>query len=181
MEFKLTSTKRRAAAFTLTEMLVAAGLGAIVLLGASTFYVFSLTSFASMSNYSDMNNQSRNASDQISRDVRCALKVGSATTTDLQLNEPDGTNVLYSYDAPSATLTRIKGNEVKVVLKQIQSFSFSLYRRPTNSPPTYEQFRPADPTTAKLVGFQWSSNRQLAKGQADSESIQTGLVALRNE
>jgi prepilin-type N-terminal cleavage/methylation domain-containing protein len=181
MEFKHTSTKRFKAGFTLIEMLVTAGLGTIVLLGAMTFYIFSLSSFSSLTNFADMNNQSRNASDIISRDIRCAPTVANATSTQLQLRAPDGTNVVYTYDPAMGTLTRTKGNDTQVILKQAQSFAFTLYQRPTNSTTAYEQFPVSSPANAKIVAFQWLCNRKVATAKTNSESMQTAMIALRNE
>src|SRR5438045_2676038 len=108
MEFRITDRNRHASAFTLPEMLISVLLGTILLLGLMTFYGFSLSSFASMTNYADLNNQSRNASDLLSRDIRAATSVASATNNQLVLHAPDGTNVTYAYDAWGGSLTRIK-------------------------------------------------------------------------
>src|SRR5256885_17163976 len=104
MEFKITNHNRQSSAFTLPEMLISVLLGTVLLLGAMTFYGFSLSSFASMTNYADLNNQSRNASDLISRDIRSATSVASATTNQLVLHTADGTNITYTYNLPEGTL-----------------------------------------------------------------------------
>src|SRR5438552_13555038 len=98
MALKPTSLNSSHSAFTLPELLVSTALGVLLLLGAVTFYGFSVSSFVSMTNYAELNNQSRNASDLISRDIRSATSVATATTNQLVLNAFDGTNVSYAYD-----------------------------------------------------------------------------------
>src|SRR5438477_9656520 len=143
---------RRASAFTLPEMLVAVAVGLILLAAAISFYCFSMCSFAAMANYTTLNNQSRNASDLLSREIRSAVFVLSATTNQLVLYAADGTNVTYTYDAGGRTLTRTKGGADRTLMKDLDSFTFSLYQRPaTNS--SYSQFPAATASNAKLVSF----------------------------
>src|SRR5689334_15089581 len=106
MEFKITNHSRARRGFTLVEMIVAVAVGCLLLAALATLYVFSMRSFASMANYSDLNNKSRYASDIVSRDIRCAFNVISATptpaaATQLVLNEPDDTggttSITYIY------------------------------------------------------------------------------------
>ena len=185
MGFKLTNPKsRRPAGFTLAEMLVAMGIGSILLLFASSFYVFSLRSFASMANYTDLNKKSRYASDLISRDLRSALSVASLVNNQLVLNEPGGTNYTYTYSAAGGSLTRNDGTRNQVLLTGIaaNSFAFSFYGRSTNASPTYESFPTNAPNGAKLVGFKWSCTRSGAGGApANSEGIQMAIVNMRNQ
>lgn len=184
MEFKPTSLKPgRRSGFTLAEMLVATSIGSILLLFASSFYLFSLRSFTSMANYVDLNRKSRNASDLISRDLRSALSVVSLVNNQLVLNEPGGINCTYTYSAARGTLTRSDGSRTQVLLTQIasNSFAFSFYARPsTNS--LYESFPTNAPNGAKLVGFKWTCTRSVMAGSpANSSRQQMGLVSLRNQ
>src|SRR5437867_13141048 len=71
------SLPRRLRGFTLPELLISAALGVLLLLGAITFYGFSASSFVSMANYAELNNQTRYVSDLISRDIRSATSVAA--------------------------------------------------------------------------------------------------------
>src|SRR5262245_57296402 len=111
MEFKLTNHSRDRRGFTLVEMMVGVAIGWLLLAALATLYVFSMRSFASMANYSDLNQKSRYASDIISRDIRSALSVVSATpalaaATQIVLNEDDiaANNITYIYDDVLGTL-----------------------------------------------------------------------------
>ena len=168
-------------AFTLPELIVSVALLTLLLLGGSSFYIFSLSSFASMTNYAELNSQGRMASDMISRDVRAALSVGSATTNQLVLTAFDGTNITYNFNSGAGTLTRSKATDSKTLLKGINNFTFSLYQRPTNTSASYEQFPAATAAKAKLVGFQWTCSRKVSGPQNDSETTQMAIVELRNQ
>src|SRR5438876_6894618 len=134
MELTPTNPNRRHSGFTLVEWMVASALSTTLLAAAISFYCFSLKSFVSMGNYTTLNNQSRNVSDVLSREIRSAVFVVSATTNQLVLYGPDGTNVAYTYDSSAGTLTRSRGGLDQTLMKDLSSFAFSLYQRPaTNS------------------------------------------------
>jgi prepilin-type N-terminal cleavage/methylation domain-containing protein len=181
MESKPTNPKRRQSGFTLAEMLVGLGVASLFTLGTVAFYCFCMTSFASMSNYADFNNKSRNASDVISKDIRSAPSVASATTNQVVLTAADGTNVTYFFDASGRSLTRTKGSDVRTVLTNADLVVFALYQRPlTNG--AYNQFPTATATNAKLVAVKWSCSRAVAGvSRVNSEDAQSAIISLRNE
>src|SRR5213080_13424 len=131
MAFKPTNPNPKRSGFTFPELIISIALGTLLLLGGSSFYLFSISSFASMTNYAELNNQSRNASDLISRDIRSAISIAGYTTNQLVLSAFDGTNVTYDFSAAAGTLTRTKAGDARTLLKGITSFTFSLYQRPT--------------------------------------------------
>src|SRR5580765_317600 len=107
------SARTTACAFTLPELIVSMAIFTLLLLGGSSFYIFSLSSFAAITNYTELNKQTRAASDMITRDVRGALNVASATTNQLVLAASDNTNVTYNFSSSLGTLTRTKGGDVR--------------------------------------------------------------------
>ena len=179
MDFGPSNHKRSCGAFTLTELMVAVAVGSLVLLGAMSVYIFSITSFASMANYADLNQKSRYASDMITRDIRGGSVSSATTTTQLVLN--DGTTT-YSYNSTAGTLIRLQNGESKILLSGIDSDSlrFTLWDRPTSTS-TYEQFSTGTPATAKLIGFEWSCSRRLVGSRIESQSVETALVDIRNK
>lgn len=180
MEFKTTNHKPDCRGFTLVEMMVGVAIGCLLLAALATLYVFSMRSFASMANYSDLNQKSRYASDLISRDIRSCLSVNKATTTQLALNEPDGVTT-YNYDPDAQTLTRTQNGVTRTLLTGVQPLTFTLYQRPFVGA-TYEQFPTAATiASAKLIGFQWSCSRRLAGAQNNTESLEAAIVEMRNQ
>jgi prepilin-type N-terminal cleavage/methylation domain-containing protein len=185
MEFKHSNHNRPRWGFTLVEMMVAVAVGCLLLAALATLYVFSMRSFAAMANYSDLNNKSRYASDIISRDIRSALNVVSATTSQLVLNEPDDTtgNTTYNYDDVAGTLSRTKNGETKVLLSGVvpNSLIFTLYQRPFVGAAYDDIKTAATPADAKLVAFQWSCTRRVVGSLNNSEDLEAARVELRNK
>jgi len=161
------------------ELLVGAALGMLVLVAVGSFYLFSLTSFATMANYSELNSKNRNASDTISRDIRSASSVASVTANQLVLHFAK-TDVTYTYDPDLGTLTRLQFGHPQILLKGVDWLAFSLYQRPVNAS-AYEHFPPATPATAKLVAFQWSCSQRVYRSVKTSHSLQAATVELRNQ
>src|SRR5690349_18826523 len=67
-------------AFTIVEMLMAVGLGTLVLAMVMMLYLFGLRSFEAMSNYAQLSGRSRQALDIMSRDMRQATNVLAYST-----------------------------------------------------------------------------------------------------
>ena len=168
----------RAMGFTLVELMVGIALGFLLLLGVASMYLFSLKSFTSMANYSDLNARSRHASDTVTRDIRSANGVVSATGQQLVLRFGSN-NLTYNYDEDARTLTRSYLEQEKVLLEGVNSLSFSLYRTASGSP--YEEFSVATVTNAKLVGFQWECSRRVYGTQKNSQSLEAAIVKMRNK
>jgi hypothetical protein len=162
-------------------MMVALAIGCLVLGAGVSVYLFSMKSFASMANYSDLNEKSRYASDIISRDIRSCVSVVNATANQLVLTAPDHSNTTYTYDAGTGLLMRSQHGETRVLLIGVNSLSFNLYQRPANSLAAYEQFPAGTITNAKLIAFQWSCSRKLAGSQDNSESLEAAIVEMRNQ
>jgi len=179
MVFKLTNRRKASAAYTLVELIVGIALGMLVLGAVGSVYLYSLTSFATMANYADLNAKNRMASDLISRDIRAASGVTSVTTTQLVLHFPK-TDVSYTYDPDLATVTRTQFGEPRILLKNVDYLDFYLYQRPLDTA-SYEQFPTATPATAKMVAFEWSCSQAVYNGVKTSESHQAAIVELRNE
>ncbi len=156
--------------------MIAVGVGAFILLAVVLFLIFSLRSFTAMCNYVDLNDQSRNTSDVLSRDVRSAFSVTSASSAQLVLDNA----ITYTYDNKAGTLTRTQKGVSQTMLKEVNNLQFSLWQRPTNNA-AFGVFPAASAATAKLVSLQWTCSRQVANYPSDSESIQMAMVALRNE
>jgi hypothetical protein len=179
MVFKLTNRRKPPAGFTLVEFIVGAALGMLLLAAVGAFYLFSLTSFASVANYSELNSKNRNACDIISRDIRSAYSVASATSNQLVLHFAK-TDVAYTYDPDFGTLTRSQFGQPRLMLKGVDYLNFSLYQRPVTNA-TYENFPTATPATAKLVAFEWSCSQRVYRLVRTSSSLQAAIVELRNQ
>jgi hypothetical protein len=184
MEFaRINHDRQQAAGLTLPELLVGTAVAMLLLLAAASFYLFSLTSFASVSNYADLNRKDRHASDLLTRDIRSATAVVTASSTQLVLAENIGgssANVTYSYDADAGTLTRTLRGFSETLLTGVKSLSWTLYSRPSTN--VYDSFPvTTSVSSAKLISAQWNCSRRVFKGQRDSETVQTAMTELRNQ
>ncbi|MBI2496680.1 MAG: prepilin-type N-terminal cleavage/methylation domain-containing protein [Opitutae bacterium] len=98
---------RRAAGFTLVELMVAGGIGSVILTGVLSVVLMMGRSGLSASNYADMEAQSRRAVDEFAQDVRMASNLTWNSATSVTLTVPDnypadGNRVTYALDG-SAT------------------------------------------------------------------------------
>src|SRR5262245_840831 len=132
MVFKLTNRRTPQAGFTLVEFIIGAALGLLLLAAVGSFYLFSLTSFASVANYSELNSKYRLACDMISRDIRSAYSVTTATANQLVLHFAK-TDVSYTYDSDLGTLTRTQYGQPRLLLKGVDYLNFALYQRPATN------------------------------------------------
>src|SRR5260221_8001007 len=91
---------------TLVEMLIAVGLSVIVMASLMTMVVFVSTSFKSISNYSVLDEKSRNALDVMGRDIRSAAQVVAYATNYVVLTNSDTSGFSYVWSPSATTLTR---------------------------------------------------------------------------
>ena len=65
---------------TLVEVMIATGIGTLILAAAGSLMVYNARSLAALSNYADLERYSRGAVDSLSRDIRQATNMLSAVT-----------------------------------------------------------------------------------------------------
>ena len=106
---------------TLVELMIATGLGTVVLSAVMALTIFSARSFAAVTNYVDLDVKSRTAVDRMSQEIRQVTGVSACNATQLVLT---GTNIVtatgytltYTYDPVGKKLTRSKTGEADQVL-----------------------------------------------------------------
>lgn len=181
------------AGFTLGEIMVAIGVGGVVLGVVAVLTIYSLRSFTALGNYTDLDSRSRGALDEMSRDIRKATAVtafqntGSARFLTLT-NATDGTWVRYVWNPGTGYLTAERGNQsAKLLLSGCERWDFSLQQR-TPIPNTTNLFYPAtnaagatDLTVCKQINMTWKCTRQVLGKNINTESVQTAKVVLRNK
>jgi Tfp pilus assembly protein PilW len=174
------SPRRRCAGLTLAELLVSVAIGTIVLTVVSQLIVFSGRSFASMLNYVDLDDRSNRTLQRMSKDIRQANNVASASSTSLVLNDFDNTPLEYTWNSGAKTLTRTKGGVSANLLRDCEFFQFSLFQRnPIGG--TYDQYSAATATNAKLVQVSWVCARKVIGTLRNSESVQSAKYVIRKE
>jgi prepilin-type N-terminal cleavage/methylation domain-containing protein len=179
--------------FTLVEVLIASGIGTLVLAGVLGFYLFAGRSFSAMENYVQLDLKSRTALDTMSRDIREANRCSTNgfTSSDLTLLMTDPATgqpytVNYSYNNAAGTVTRTDtragGARTILLLNDCTSFAFSYFQRnPANG--AWAAF-PNDPGRAdecKLVQIDWTCARSVLGTLINSESMESARVVIRKK
>jgi prepilin-type N-terminal cleavage/methylation domain-containing protein len=185
MVYNIMSTKsarRRKSGFSLVELLVALGIGLLMLtaLGGLTFY--SGRSFAAMANYVDLDTKSRSALDRMSSEIRQTQYLMDATDTKLVFKDADGGKLTYTYNASTRKLIRSKNDvsDRKPLLTECNSLKFSIFQR-NPIVGTYDQYPTATPATCKLVQLRWVCSRDLITEKRNTESVQSAKIVIRQQ
>jgi hypothetical protein len=170
-------------AWTVVELLIAAGIAGVIMAAVVCSWVFTARSFQAMGNYADLDNDSRAALDTMSREIREARVLGYYNTNSLLFTNMDGAFFGYMYDKPTKRLYRLSGkpgdSRYKVMLTGCDFFAFRIWlRNPTNGfwfpySATNQQ------NLTKLVDINWRCSRQVID-KYNTESVQTAKIVLRN-
>jgi Tfp pilus assembly protein PilW len=179
MVCKITSTRARRGGYTLVEFMVATGLGALVLTVIAYLIVYGARSFVATANYLDLDQHSQQSLDQMSREIRQADHITSFATNDLTFLDSSGSSVEYQYDSNAKKLNRIKGGVTTTLLTGCDSIAFSIYQRNPMSN-AFEPYSTSTYTNAKLVEITWNCSRTIMTAKANTESIQSAKVEIRN-
>ncbi len=116
--------------FTLSEVLIAMSISSVFMSGITSSYMFIFKSSLGMSQYMEMNTQSQIGLERFGRDMRMAVDVTTASSTQmtLQVQGESGTRTVeYIYDSSSNSLNRVEGSWTLTVIGNIESLSFSYY------------------------------------------------------
>jgi len=168
---------------TLVEVLIATGVGSIVLAAVMTLSLFSARSFAALGNYVDLDIKSRTALDTMSSDIRQADKLTAASSTRLNFQMTDPNNgavnsLTYDYSPTAQTLTRTLGAQSSVLLSNCTSLQFSIFQRNIKGG-SYDVWDAADASSCKLVQLTWVCQRSVLGRIANTESVQSAKVVMR--
>jgi type II secretory pathway component PulJ len=181
MECNGISIKPAKSGFSIIELMVAGGIGAIVLLALASLTFYTGRSFAALVNYSDLDRHSRNTLDLMSSKIRQADELLEYSTNRLVFSYQGTNKLTYFYSPESRTLEEIEGTNRKILLKECDALVFSIFQRNTAGG-TYDQF-PATFTNSapKLVQVSWTCSRTLSKAQLNTESVQSAKIVIRNQ
>ena len=165
----------------LIELMVASGIGMLVLLAMSSLSYFTARGFVAMGNYADLDRASRQALDQMTRDIRSTTYLISSTTNQLVFNLAGPTNLSFTWDPSARTLTRsVTGESDRTLLGQCDYLLFNTYQR-NMSNQVYGAFSNATAQTCKLVDLSWRCSRKILGQAVNTESVQTAKIVIRNE
>jgi len=160
-------------------MMVAAGIGLVVLTVLASLVGYTARSFAAMINYVDLDQYSRKALDRMATEIRQADFLVSNSTNQLTFSY-NGTLFSYTYDPTAKTLTRTYGTETEILLRECETLAFATYQRnPVGG--SYDVYPTGTPTTTKLVQVTWTCSRKILNRSVNTESVQSAKFVLRKQ
>jgi len=173
--------------FTIMEVMVAAGISSMLAVVIGVLTVYGERSFALMASSADLDSQSLNALDVLSRELRDASAVTSAQTNlpikSLSLtcvDDSSGTRQLnITWDGEQRTLTLAKTGQTNwVLLKDCDDWGFTLCDRAAILTTSDVYFRNVtNIAQCKMVNLAWSCSRTNfgSVRTASSQKLQVGL------
>ena len=182
-------THRADGGWTLAEMLISVGVGALILATLLSFYVFARRTLDATGNYEELDRQSRVALDKMSRDIRQAGALTNYDSRNLWFTNNDATGSLlhYVWDTNALTVSYTNGSTNSpgggILLSNCTYWSAVPFQRnPSNG--TTMTFWPVPSTnaaaSAKVIVLNWVCLKTNYLSLQDSESVQTAKIVLRN-
>jgi len=183
----ITSTKNaRRRGASLIELVVAAGISGIIFSAVGGLMYYSARSFVALSNYVDLDSQSRNALDSMSSEIRQVDALTSYSTNQIVfqgISPSTGAayTLTYRYDPAAKTLSKTFGGRTTVLLRECTFMQFAIFQRnPVGG--TYDQYpvdNPSRPDLCKLVQLTWICSRSILQKSANTESVQSAKFVIR--
>ena len=170
---------RGTAAFTLTELMVASGLGLIALLAVGLLAFYTSRSFVAMANYVNMDQRSQVALDKMSKEIRQARGLSSFSPTSITIRDVDNKLVQFTYEPNTRRLVRVSGVLTNVYLADCDSLRFTNFQGTAISN-WFEAYPAAYVTDAKIIQVTWICSRTILGAKANTESVQSAKITLRN-
>ena len=182
MEFKTTFISRRRsrrAAFTLVEVMIAAGLSGLFLAVCLSMALFTSRSIASVTESVDLNARSRHAIDRMGRKLRQASVVKSFSATSVSLVY-DGRALSYTYNPNTKTLEENDAGNLTTLLEYCDELAFSFYKRNPSSNSLFNQFPVLTATNeAKVIQVNWRCSRSLVGEFSGSSEMVSARFVIR--
>lgn len=178
MKTRLPKKQNPRAGMTLMEIMVSVAVGSIVLAAVASLVVFTARSFVALGNYNDLDQASRNALDIISRDIRQVKALTFYKTNHLKFTDKDNLELQFYWDPTARTLSRIKSGQTNILLEQCDTLRFSTSQR--NPTTNFNFVTNTTLAEAKLIDVSWTCSRQIFQKKANTESVQTAKIVIRN-
>ncbi len=164
---------------SLVETVVAVGISSIAIAAVAGFSFYSARSLVAIGNYVDLDNTSRKAVDLMTKEIRQTKGLSAYQTNALTFIDYDDKPLQYLYDPDAQKLTRVKDAISTVLLTECENLEFHMFQR-TPLPGTNGFYAATDAAQCKLVEMKWRCARSLLGKKANTETVQTAQVVLRN-
>jgi prepilin-type N-terminal cleavage/methylation domain-containing protein len=167
------------AAFSMPEMLVAVGIGGIVLAAVCALTLFSARSFVAIGNYIELDQASRNALDHLSLSIRQTAGLKRYSSTSLTFTNLDNSELVVTWNPGTRKVTQSQGGTTRTLLSECDFLQFNISQRnPSNG--VFGFYPASNPDTCKLVDMSWRCSRTMLGKKFHTESVQTAKIVIRN-
>ncbi len=170
--------RRRTWGMTLVEMMIAVGIGGVVMAALASLSFYTARSMAALSNYADLDRQSRNALDQMTLKIRSASRLTSFSSTNVTFLY-EGQTLTYNFSGGTKRLTETLGTRSSILLEDCNQLKFSMFQRNVVSN-SFNQYTTTTTNDAKSIIVTWTCSRSLLGNLINSESVQSARIVIRN-
>jgi hypothetical protein len=179
MDCKITSrNNRRRAGFTLTEFVVASFIAIVLMVALMAFSLFSGRSLLAMSNYLDLDAQSRRALDSLTKEMRRAKAVAAYSTNSITFTDFDGAALTFTFSPTNRTFQRTKGSETTTLLENCDTLSFNMLERdPIEN--SFELTTATNVANCKSIWITWKCSRTFVAPAVNADNLTTANIVLR--
>ena len=161
------------------EVLVSAALGAIILAGVLSTFVFFCRTGVRLGHYSEMEGQARVLMQRFGRDARQASAAVWNTASSLTLTV-EGRSVTYAYDAARRRLTRATGGTTQVMAHDVSALRFAAYALDGSELSLADSLGTAS-TSTKMVQLDLDLSRNTASSANATAQLLSARYVLRNK
>lgn len=155
---------------------VAVGVGALAALAPVS--VNTARSLADLAQHAEINVGALTALDQLTTDIRRALRVKSFQTNAIVLEYAREPAIQYEYRPATGTLARRQGHHERVLLTGCKDFRFSMFQR-TPIAGSYDQYPAATNTETKVIAVHWATARKRALDRPTHDQVYSAKVVIR--
>lgn len=161
---------------TLVEVLIALGIGALLLMAVASVTMFSSKSLAGLYNYVELSTASRLALDKMTREIRQAQRMTEFATNKLTFLDYDGKQLVYQYFPAERVLMRSKEGVDESLLRDCENLTFTAFRRNTLQG-TFDLGKTNADT--KVIHVNWTCSRSILGARVNSEPVQSAKIVIR--
>ena len=179
---KALGRRRSAKGFTLVELIVSSGIGAVIMIGVLSSFLFIGRSAYNMAYYTEMEAQARKMLEYFAEDARQASSAtwNSSVSVTLVVNTQQ---VTYAYNSGTGVFTRTKTGSPTVSVTGVTTFQFTAY---TINGSQITDFSTAAARTAagvdtKQVQISLSAARNRATLATSTSTVLSARFILRNK
>jgi Tfp pilus assembly protein PilW len=180
--------RRRSGGWTLLELIISAGIGLILVASIAALSLYGARSFSVIGNFADMDADSRQALDLLSREFRQASAVVDCQTNlpvkwiSVTTNAAVGATAKLIWDSQAGTVTLTARGHDRLLLEECNFWDVRLYQRvPLISDTNVAFSGTASITNCKAIEMSWRCSRTNQGQHFNTESIQRTYLVLRNK